>query len=149
MSDIFFKATSQRAFVSVAEPLGLMVSNDPEPGFRNAPGVSIDTLLPGAVIHKAAVLDRDGNVTTPAVTDANIHYNVRLDGTFDLGTVKRDFERLVNSTQKTVASTRRTGTSHSWFSNTTDGEVWLIDPPPAVPSRIWLGDAAPAVGRGD
>ncbi len=148
MSDIFFKATSQRAFVAVAEPLGLMVSNDPEPGFSNAPGVSIDTLLPGSVVHKAAVLDRDGDVVTPAVTDANIHYNVRLDSTWDLDTVKRNFERLVNSTQKTVTSIRRDGTSHSWYSNTTDGECWCIDPAPEVPSRIWLGDAAPAVGRG-
>ncbi len=143
MSDIFFKATSQRAFVAVAEPLGLTDDTG-----QPMPGVSIDTLLPGAVIHKAAILDRDDNVTTPAVTDANIHYNVRLDSTWDLDTVKRNFERLVNSTQKTVTSIRRDGTDHSWYSNTTDGECWLIDPAPAVPSRIWLGDAAPAVGRG-
>ncbi len=139
MSDIFFKATSQRAFVSVADPLGLTDATGVE-----MPGVSIDTLLPGSVIQKAAILDRDGNVTTPAVVDSNIHYNIRLDSTWDLDIVKRNFERLVNSTQMTVTSIRRDGTDHSWYS---DGEVWLIDPPPAVPSRIWLGDAAPSVGR--
>ncbi len=143
MSDIFFKATSQRAFVSVADPLGLTDGTG-----TPMPGVSIDTLLPGSVVHKAAILDRDGAVVTPAVTDANIHYNVRLDSTWDLDTVKRNFERLVNSSQKTVSSVRRDGTDHSWYSNTTDGECWCIDPPPEVPSRIWLGDAAPVTGRG-
>ncbi len=143
MSDIFFKATSQRAFVSVADPLGLTDATG-----NAMPGVNIDILLPGSVIQKAAILDRDGNVTTPAVVDSNIHYNIRLDSTWDVDVVKRNFERLVNSTQKTVTSIRRDGTDHSWYSNTTDGEVWLIDPAPAVPSRIWLGDAAPAVGRG-
>ncbi len=138
MTDLHFRATTQRAFATVMETLSIEGS-----------GVNIDTIAPGSIVQTKAVLDRDGKVVTPAVTDANWHFNVRLPVSVDAEQIKSNFGRLANATQKTVASQRRIGTDHTWTSVTNaDGEVWLIDPAPAVPSRIWLGDAAPAVGRG-
>ncbi len=120
MSDIHFKATSQRAFENMRETLDF--------------GGATDTLDPGSVKQ---------------TTDSrHWHFNVRLPVSVDAEQIKKNFGRLANATQKTVASKRRIGTDHEWTSVTNaDGEVWLIDPPPQIPSRIWLGDAAPAVGR--
>ncbi len=136
MSDIFFKATSQRAFESMRETLDF--------------GGATDTLAPGSIVQTKAVLGRDGNVVTPAVTDPNWHFNVRLGPSGPDGEqLKKNFARLAGATRKSVDSTRRTGVTHSWDHVTNpDGEVWLVDPPPSTPARIWLGDAAPAVGRG-
>ncbi len=155
MIDLHFRSTSEFAFNNIGISLGFLEPSEDEDGnpvVRWKPGVTIDVIAPGSVVHKAAVLgapDVDGNIVviTPAVTDPNIHYNVRLDDTFDGNLIKRNFQQ---GTAKTVASVRRPGVNHSWFSRSfgPQGEVWLIDPPPETPARIWLGDVAPAVSRG-
>ncbi len=135
MTDLHFRATTEFAFSTIATSLGL-----------SGPGVNIDTIAPGSIVQTKAVLDGDGKVVTPATTDPNWHFNVRLDDTFDGNLIKRNFEQGV---AKTVASDRRPGVEHSWFSRSfgPQGEVWLIDPAPTTPARIWLGDAAPPVSR--
>ncbi len=138
MTDLHFRATTQRTFANVASALGL-----------EGPGVNIDTIAPGSIVQTKAILDGDGNVVTPATTDPNWHFNVRLADSFDGAEIKKNFGRLAGATRKAVDSTRRTNVTHSWDHVTNEhGEIWLIDPPPSTPARIWLGDAAPAVGRG-
>ncbi len=125
MTDLHFRATTQRAFATMAGTLGL-----------GGPGVSIDRIAPGSIVQ------------TKDVLDPNWHFNVRLDDSFDGTQIKKNFGRLAGATRKSVDSTRRTGMTHSWDSVTNaNGEVWLIDPPPITPARIWLGDAAPPVSR--
>ena len=128
MTDIHFRSTTEFAFNNMGISLGFLSAPDGTP----KPGVNIDIIEPGGVLNAPTGL---------------IHYNVRLDDTFDGNLIKRNFEQGV---AKTVASDRRPGVNHSWFSRSfgPNGEVWLIDPEPIIPARIWLGDAAPPVGRG-
>ncbi len=139
MTDLHFRATTEFAFNTIGVSLGIMVPDNG--GAKPAPGVNVDVIEPGGVINTPAT------GTTPAATSPHIHYNVRLNASFDGNLVKRNFEQ---GQAKTVASIRRPGVNHSWFSQSfgPQGEVWLIDPAPITPARIWLGDAAPAVGRG-
>ena len=149
MIDLQFRATTEFAFNTVMVSLGIFTPGEDEDGnpiMLGSLGVIVDRIEPNTIVHVAAVLDQDGNVITPAVTDPNIHYNVRLDDTFDGNLIKRNFEQ---GQAKTVASVRRPGVNHSWFSRSfgPQGEVWLIDPSPETTARIWAGDVAPAVGR--
>lgn len=79
--DAIVRADTKEDFETAAIARKLMVQETLEDGVttRNVPaeGINIDAL--GPVVITPAVLDVDGNVTTPAVMDNRYHANIRIE----------------------------------------------------------------------
>lgn len=149
MLDLHFRATSKRALVKLGKTLDF-IDDDNNP----LPGVNIDIIPKGAMVHKPAIYDENGVETTPAVVDnTHIHVNVRLnagaalldklpwideDG-FDKSRIRRWCRD--NGVSVDVVSIRQDGAvTHKWFKkDLADGDVIeLIWPAPEFQRRVWL-----------
>lgn len=73
--DAIVRADTREDFEAAALSRNLL-TEDADGNRTPAPGVNIDVL--GPVTIKPAVLDEEGNVTTPAVTDSRYHVNIRI-----------------------------------------------------------------------
>ena len=106
-----------------------------------ADGIELDYLNPdGPYIITPAVLNEDGEVVTPAVTDDRFHVNMKISGP------------AVNSIDETTGLLKWVKTAITWSQYGTDdtisnnhenakliGNVGLIDPLSiSSPSRVWL-----------
>ena len=81
MVDAVIRAANREAFRQAALSVRILVQqDDPEDDttIRPGQGVTVDEI--GPVTLTPAVIDEDGNVTTPAVMDDRWHVNVRLTG---------------------------------------------------------------------
>lgn len=148
MIDLHFRATSKRAFVKLGRALDFIDADN-----REMPGVDIDFVHKGQMVHTPATYDGDGNqLTAPVVDNTHIHVNVRLshwaawldkiDGTDEDGFDKSKIRRWLknNATLVDVPSMRQPGVMHHWFSKDFgNGDVvWLVWPVPEMARRVWL-----------
>lgn len=75
MFDLMFNATSKKAWDDFAAANGLVLDFDG--ATFPASGVMIDEI--GPIMVDPPVIDRDGDIITPAVMDEEYHVNLRVD----------------------------------------------------------------------
>lgn len=143
MIDLFFRCASRDRWLTVAKDRNILDKDgNPNPGF------AVDEL--GHVTITPAVLDKQGNVTTPAVVDTWWSINLRVHGqqadddtdekfageTDDLKFTKSKLVRFVREqgTQITLRGMR------AYQFGAAANRVQLIDPRDMPnPPRVWLG----------
>jgi len=132
MIDFMLKADTQADFDTLAIQEGWL---DDEDG-----GVNIDRI--DSIVATPAVIDEDGNVTTPAVLDPSYYVNVRLHSAkFDADT-QHDGEKSYERSD--FAKRFYAGNEKSFGKRPTKsyrlGAVELIDPETVgTPVRVWAG----------
>ena len=157
MIDLLFRIRRKVSFVAFNNALPVnfkLLDAD-----NNAlPGVNIDQ-IPNLIL-KEAVVDSDGNITTPAVLSSDLHVNIRLNSPYpvekllitdpedpDFNDPKINKSKIKqwmknNGLEKTDAASAHTRSNRSdmrWF-RWTDGTEWVeitIDEP-SQRRRVWL-----------
>ena len=133
--DTLLRADSMADWVAGAYYYGLLIADD-EGDVKPAPGVDIDYV--GSVVLTPAVLDAEGNVTTPAVTDDRLHINLRISGAA-LAKVDADGYPKWKSMALAWKSYGTAATPNNAEVGLSFSGVTQIDPATVIqPKRVWL-----------
>lgn len=150
--DFYFGATTEAALVKFLVNGGYLVVDAeanlstrvcPD-GHRPAEGVNMVYFPANSYVVEKAVVDKNGDITTPAVTSSNVFCNIRTESG-KLAT-EPDVELKKNSSKQLRASEypKAKGGVDKNVDQRDDvtGDVWLIANP-TFKRNIWAGDTPP------